>query len=697
MEPQNGPASPVQGVGPGGWLAGLHLLTLVNFSIAQPIYSVLAPSPEFFIAHSSGLADVVALVVALSLLSTVPLMLVELLVVPLGPRVRRTLHVAIVFFLAGLTALPVVKKISDSQVPASLAACLIGVAAAVVYARYPLVRSLLTHLSAVSLVFPVVFLFGPGIRSLLGSQWQTADAPAAETPVVLIIFDMLPTTALLDEALEIDRHRYPHFAALANQAHWFRNATTVSHGTTMSVPAILTGRYPPSKLPPTVTSYPENLCTFLASSHPINAFETATTLCPQQEAPDAARFMTRFSGVLQDVTIAYLHIVLPGRARERLPNLGGQVAHFAQTEDSSDSRDSTPQQTYKRQRRVQQVTDFLSEVDRQPMALHLLHLALPHGIYQFRPSSSVYTSRNEIPGLNKHWGPWGPNPEHVNKARQRFLLQLMFTDQLLGRIIGHLKDLGIYDDTIFIVTSDHGASFRPGEHARAIEGATYKDIMYVPLLVKLPGQQSGVLSDRNAEIIDILPTIAEILGRDIPWTVEGISLFFQDSDNRKTKTAVMGTWSQRKLKYERRLFPAPEGGEFTTLEPLIRGLEYDPQSRWIHIPSERDDWLGIQVGELTERVKLRGRKNFLIRLDGEDPGLTAELAAGWITGEIEPPRNFDETSVELAIAVDGIIVAFTRTFADGSRRHVFAELLPEPAAPLRREQLEVVVLGPAGE
>ena len=60
----------------------------------------------------------------------------------------------------------------------------------------------------------------------------------------MVVFDEFPLTSLLDEHYQIDSVRYPHFAALAEQSTWFRNATTVSGDTVVAVPSLLTGQYP---------------------------------------------------------------------------------------------------------------------------------------------------------------------------------------------------------------------------------------------------------------------------------------------------------------------------------------------------------------------------------------------------------------------------------------------------------------------
>lgn len=48
-------------------------------------------------------------------------------------------------------------------------------------------------------------------------------------------------------------------------------------------------------------------------------------------------------------------------------------------------------------------------------------------------------------------------------------------------------------------------------------------VLWVPLLVKTPGEAEGEVIDDNVESVDVLPTIAELLGVDLPWEVDGVS------------------------------------------------------------------------------------------------------------------------------------------------------------------------------
>ena len=86
------------------------------------------------------------------------------------------------------------------------------------------------------------------------------------------------------------------------------------------------------------------------------------------------------------------------------------------------------------------------------------------------------------------------------------------------------RRLGQWDDSVVVVTADHGAGFVPGQPWRGLSNANVSDVAWTPLFIKLPGQTAGKIDDRPARTVDILPTVADVLDVKIPWKVAGRSL-----------------------------------------------------------------------------------------------------------------------------------------------------------------------------
>ena len=228
-------------------LAGLHLLVLSSFALAQPLFSLLSENVVFFAARGSSRWEIVLFALGLVLVPPLLLLAVEALVGLVHRGAAAGLHLIFVGLLSGLVAMQVVNRIGDLP-PGLFAALVVGVAAgaAVAYARLGAIRSVLTVLGPAPLLFLGLFLFGSPVAKLtLADDAQARPANIrGSAPVVMVVFDEFPSLSLLDRSGRIDPVRYPNFAALAGDATWFRNATTVQGNTSLAVPAILTGRYP---------------------------------------------------------------------------------------------------------------------------------------------------------------------------------------------------------------------------------------------------------------------------------------------------------------------------------------------------------------------------------------------------------------------------------------------------------------------
>ena len=103
--------------------------------------------------------------------------------------------------------------------------------------------------------------------------------------------------------------------------------------------------------------------------------------------------------------------------------------------------------------------------------------------------------------------------------------ELRSVDAAFGRLIDFLRDEGLYDNAIIVLTSDHGEEF--GEHGFVgwHSHTLYDELLRVPLIIKLPGSEhAGASADSQVRGIDVAPTILEKLGLDAPSSFEGTSL-----------------------------------------------------------------------------------------------------------------------------------------------------------------------------
>ncbi len=171
----------------------------------------------------------------------------------------------------------------------------------------------------------------------------------------------------------------------------------------------------------------------------------------------------------------------------------------------------------------------------------MIHAELPHAPWQYMPSGLRYSRAilGRVPGSET----WLDSPGYPIQALQRLTLQLEYTDRLVGKLIDRLRRLGLYDKALFIVLADHGASHIPGHSHRLLgdppDPVNSGAIVHVPLFVKLPGERRGRTIDRPVRTIDVVPTIADVLGFHIPWKVDGSSLFGLDSNPKRFANRYM--------------------------------------------------------------------------------------------------------------------------------------------------------------
>ena len=643
---------------------GLHLLVLWNFTVAQPLFDLFSRTAEFFVLRQSPALDIVLFTILLSVV--VPalgaLVVWGIRVVDAGLSVG--LHLLLVGGLSAMLALQALQMLQTLPHVSGLVLLLgaggIGLLASVGYHMLPLVRTFCTLLSPGIVLFPTLFLFFSPVSTLLFSspvdiaQVKINDPP----PIVLVIFDEFSSISLMDEHHRIDAQRYPNFATFAEDATWFRNASTMSSWTPRAVPAILTGSYPfPNRLP-TVSGYPRNIFTLLGGTYAVQAHGTITELCPhalctQLREPWSVRMRALFS----DVGIVYLHILLPEDQKSALPSLqarwrdfAGDPALLSQAEERQIPahvwealQDSLIAQVSMHIDRPRVFYNFLRAIQpTQQPTLYYLHSLLPHAHYVYLPSGQVYSVDYGLNGLTKET--WSGDEWAATQSHQRYLLQVGFVDTLLGQLITQLKAADLYEKSLIVVTADHGVSFRPHDNRRAITKTNFADVMTVPLFVKAPFQQRGEILDHNVETIDILPTIADILGIKLPWPVDGSSAF--SSEPRAGKASSLSTHItldrfdtevRTAVKRQAQLFPPATPVLPKAAPPGLVGQHIQDLSM------SEDARLAITIDQSAR----------LARVDPEAPFLPAH-----ITGTLH-----SEEAGFIALALNGVVRAITRPWS----------------------------------
>lgn len=133
---------------------------------------------------------------------------------------------------------------------------------------------------------------------------------------------------------------------------------------------------------------------------------------------------------------------------------------------------------------------------------------LPNGlpIVAFNPYNDV-RERDDMKASNISY-PFGPIPHDLGwHIRQAYYASITYIDDLIGRLL----NIVTLDDTIVVLTSDHGWSL--GEHAEWAKYSNYETATRVPLIILAPGTKANIV--RNVvELIDVFPTLVDLA--DLP-------------------------------------------------------------------------------------------------------------------------------------------------------------------------------------
>jgi hypothetical protein len=664
-----------------------QLSALWAYAVTQPVFSLLDGNPEFLVVRGTTRAEVVAFALLLAFVPAALVVAAERLLSLVSRTAADVLHLVFVGVFVLPLAMLILQAVEPAAGPAVAGALAIAGAMVAIYLRWRPVRIFVT----VSFVLPVIAL----ASFVFGTRLVTEDAEGAhvqvgaEAPVVMIVFDELPVGSLLTEDGAIDRVRYPSFARLAASSTWYPRATAVHDHTTGAVPAILTGRAPREGSLPILSDHPENLFTLLGETYDLDVREEVTYLCPKRYCPRArGPLVERLSGLFGDVRIAFLHAILPGSLASGLPPTTGQWSGFANADRllTADSLHDINRIVANRTKAIPRVIDdFIAGITpREPAAtLHYVHLPLPHAPWRYFPSGREYASDLGVRGIHGR-DEWVRERWLVEQEWQGHLLQVGYTDRLLGRILDRLEKTGLAGRALLVVVADHGIGFEPGVGRRGVSTENVADIARVPLFVRYPGQDAARVDRRAVSTLDVMPTIADVLNVRAPRG-DGRSLL--GAVDRKT------VWMLSRDGSQVRVTPAEvDRDQSETLRRKVALFGEGEDSLFVlgtHSALLGRSLAGLDVRESGEGyVELEGRGLF-----GEvDTG--SRFVPARITGTV---RGVDlGPRVELAIAVNGTIAALTRS-SRAEARGRFEALVPETAFRRGRNRVEVLAIAGTGD
>lgn len=363
-------------------------------------------------------------------------------------------------------------------------------------------------------LFLAALLFGAALLGAALGRERPAQVVAKPLPaslrdrpnIVLIIVDTLRADRL--SCYGYTANASPHIDALAADGVLYRNMVAQSSWTKPSIATILTALYPSSH---TAVGKADRL--------PQGALTVA-------EALQAAGYTT--GGIVDNINIAplfgfdqgydsytYLAPDYPLGASDISSELALYQAARRGYAMLSGGRIAV-QEYYQDAAVVTAAAREWLAAHREERFFLLLHYMDPHDPYMEHPYSGVGYARA---------GNQNPDASMAEIFSALYDGEVRYVDSALGELFASLKQAGLYDDALIVLTADHGEEFQ--EHGGWWHGQTlYEEQLRVPLIVKYPGgARAGTVVEEYARSLDIAPTIADVARLEIPADWQGRSLW----------------------------------------------------------------------------------------------------------------------------------------------------------------------------
>lgn len=497
-----------------------YIFFVVNLAILVPLLGVLGGQFNLFTAHGITGGAIISLLIYGVLLPSIVLSLLRGLAKLLGAAKAFDGLILVVFigiFLTYLFNKAGYGILASDYEPAILFLTALLVTAGAV--AIILNTGMLRKLSYFSLMIPLVllhFIFvSPASTLFAGLGGVRAEIPGGinDTPVILLVFDEFSGLTIQDAKGGLDVSRYPGFAEIALNADYFPNALTVDYRTDVSVPSMVSG-----------TLRSSDKSGLAAGENLIELFQDwgGGVLAQSSVLPADLMYEQQVNlySFASDTLTLYLHII---SHQDWIENKIGVIPptwkNFGIFYDAGDEAHSGPLDIFESW--VERLSN--NTADKQ---FNFLHVEFPHA-----PYTSSATGRAQVNGeifRRQLFASETIDAEQpfLNVAYHNYLQQSSYADSLLQKLIEELKQSGLYDKSLIIVTADHGVSYNVSGLNRRIPLTedSWRNIVSVPLIIKYPFQESGAVDGSFVTTLDIVPTIMDVTSVASPWDLAGESL-----------------------------------------------------------------------------------------------------------------------------------------------------------------------------
>jgi arylsulfatase A-like enzyme len=221
-----------------------------------------------------------------------------------------------------------------------------------------------------------------------------------------------------------------------------------------------------------------------------------------------------------------------------------------------------------------------------------------------------------------------PEPFRSAYADDPYAGEIAYVDHCIGQVVETLKERGVYDSTLIVITSDHGEM--RGDHGEDTHDYfIYQSAIKVPLIVKVPGGKKGKRVNDNVGLIDIAPTLCALTGHPLSTKVDGSDLsnyIFGTAASQDERPYYCE--SMRAIEYDCNPLFGVVSGDYKyiqTTRPELYHLADDP-GETINLAAEKPQRSRIMQDQIQQAIESGAvTKNAPSELDGETRSRLASL------------------------------------------------------------------------
>jgi len=368
--------------------------------------------------------------------------------------------------------------------------------------------------------------FGAPAAAPASGPADSVTAGAERPNVVFILIDTLRADHL--GAYGYARPTSPVLDAFAAEGVLFEQAFSQSSWTKPATASLLTSRYPSQhqcflekqRLPESETTLPQYLqragyTTAMLSGNPWvtpdYGFDRGTDY-----------FFSAYDERFARVTLYMMALKRLSKLVDAQARPYNRLKLLVQGEMSSEERDQVL---------TKEAFRWLDANEQEPFFLYL-HYMSPHHPYEGAPPYDKFVPDPSLKPVTYYptksyyffeEGEQLPDAQ-LNDMVARYDGDILHVDGLVGKLLEKLRQLNLLDDTVVVVTSDHGEEFfdhRNWGHGQSI----YNELIHVPLIIRFPKHfPAGRRVNEPVQTIDVLPTLLELAGAPLPDGIAGKTL-----------------------------------------------------------------------------------------------------------------------------------------------------------------------------